>query len=56
MKLLDRNRDEKLQEKEVPERFRDRLFEFLDSNGDGELDKEELAAGRRSLDGIMERK
>ena len=38
MKLLDRNRDGKLQEQEVPERFRERLFDFLDSNGDGELD------------------
>ena len=56
VKLLDRNRDGKLQEQEVPERFRERLFDFLDSNGDGELDTEELAAGRRSIDGIMERK
>ena len=56
VKLFDRNRDGRLQEKEVPEKFRDRLFDFLDSNGDSELDPEELAAGRRSIDGIMERK
>ncbi len=56
MKFLDRNRDGKLQEEEIPERLRDRLLDLLDSNGDGELDQEELAAGRRSLDGIMERK
>jgi hypothetical protein len=56
IKLLDRNRDGKLQEQEVPERFRDRLFDFLDTNGDGELDNEELAVGRRSVDGILNRK
>ena len=56
LKLLDRNRDGKLQEKEVPEKLRDRLFDFLDNNGDGELDSEELAAGRRSLDSILDRK
>ena len=56
IKILDRNRDGKLQETEVPERFRERLFDFIDSNGDGELDQEELAAGRRSVADIMERK
>jgi mono/diheme cytochrome c family protein len=55
VKLFDRNRDGKLQESEVPERLRERLFDFLDSNGDGELDSEELAAGRRNIEGIMER-
>ena len=56
MRLLDRNRDGKLQEQEVPEKFRERLFDFLDSNGDSELDTEELAAGRRSIDGLLDRK
>ncbi len=56
LKVLDRNKDGKLQENEVPERFRERLLDFLDTNGDGELDKEELAAGRRSIEGIMESK
>ena len=56
LKLLDRNRDGKLQDDEVPERFRERLFDFLDSNNDGELDAEELAAGRRSFEAIMESK
>jgi len=40
----------------VPERFRERLFDFLDNNCDGELDLEEEAAGRRSLEAIMETK
>ncbi len=55
VRLLDRNRDGKLQEQEVPEKFRERLFDFLDTNGDGELNSDELAAGRRAVDGIMER-
>ncbi len=56
LKILDRNADGKLQSQEIPERFRDRLLDFLDENSDDVLDEGELAKGRKSLDRILDRK
>jgi hypothetical protein len=56
LKILDRNADGKLQSQEMPERFRDRLLDFLDENSDDVLDEGELAKGRKSLDRILDRK
>ncbi len=49
LKLLDRNRDGKLQESEMPERSRDRMLEFLDRNDDGVIDQSEIDQSRDIL-------
>ncbi|MFO0942677.1 MAG: cytochrome c [Pirellulales bacterium] len=54
IRLLDRNSDSKLQANEIPERFRERLLEFLDSNGDDVLDESEIRAGRTAMQRLME--
>jgi hypothetical protein len=54
LKLLDRNKDGQLQSQEIPERFRERLLDFLDANGDETLDAQELKKGRESLDKLMD--
>lgn len=41
---------------ELPERFRDRLLDFVDSNGDGELDAQELEKSRTSFERFLDRK
>lgn len=53
LKLFDRNGDGKLQLAEVPERSRERLFEFFDSNGDDELDELEISAGRSAVQRLL---
>lgn len=55
LKLFDRNKDKRLDENEIPERFRERLLDFMDSNGDGVLDETELEKGRRSVERLMNR-
>lgn len=40
---LDENRDQKLQRTEAPPRLSGRVFDFLDQNQDGGLDRDELA-------------
>lgn len=48
-RLLDRNKDNVLQEEELPERNRERMLEFIDRNQDGEIDKTELEEGIKTL-------
>lgn len=55
-RMLDRNKDAKLQEDELPERSRDRLLEFIDRNRDGEIDKTEMDEGLKMLRKISESK
>ena len=55
-RMLDRNKDAKLQEDELPERSRERLLEFIDRNRDGEIDKAELDEGLKMLRRISESK
>lgn len=55
LKLLDRNRDGKLQEGELPDKFRDRLMEFMDKNYDNELDAAELEEARDALQKLTDR-
>lgn len=49
VKMLDRNQDGLLHWREVPDRRRDRLFEFFDLNQDRILDASELKAMQESL-------
>lgn len=42
IKALDKNADGKLQKSEVPERNRDRIFQFADRDQDGVLDEQEI--------------
>jgi mono/diheme cytochrome c family protein len=56
LKIFDRNKDGKLQSQELPDRFRDRLLDFLDENSDDTLDEAEIAKGRKSMDRILDRK
>ncbi len=56
LKLLDRNRDGKLQKTEIPEKQRDRLLDLMDSNNDDTLDQSELDIGRKSIEKFLEAK
>ncbi len=56
LRMLDRNSDKKLQLSEVPERFRDRLFEFFDNNGDEVLDEGEIQNGRQAIQRLLDEK
>ncbi len=56
VKLLDRNRDGKLQKNEIPEKQRDRLLDLMDSNNDDTLDQSELDNGRKSIEKFLEAK
>lgn len=50
LKLMDRNRDGKLQKNEIPEKMRDRLLDLMDNNSDEVLDQAELDSGRKSIE------
>ena len=54
LKLLDRNRDGKLQKSEIPERQRDRLLDLMDSNNDDTIDQSEWDNGRKSIQKFLE--
>ncbi len=54
LKLLDRNRDGKLQKSEIPEKQRDRLLDLMDSNNDDIIDQSELDNGRKSIEKFLE--
>jgi len=54
VKLLDRNRDGKLQKNEIPERMRDRLLDLMDVNNDETLDEVELENGRKSIEKFLD--
>lgn len=56
LRMLDRNSDQKLQLSEVPERFRDRLFEFFDNNGDDVLEESEIQKGRQAIQKLLDEK
>lgn len=56
LRMLDRNSDKKLQLSEVPERFRDRLFEFFDNNGDDVLEESEIQNGRQAIQKLLDEK
>ena len=56
LKLLDRNRDGKLQKYEIPERQRDRLLDIMDSNNDDELDQHEIDEARKSIARFLDSK
>ncbi len=51
--LLDKNRNGKLEEDELPERVRSRLMEWVDRNRDQSLDKEEIEASRKWMQEMM---
>lgn len=55
LKLLDRNRDGELESSEIPERFRDRLMDLVDRDGNERLDKNELEAFRKQIQELMDR-
>ena len=56
LKLLDRNRDGKLQKHEIPEKQRDRLLDLMDSDNDETLDQTELENGRKSIENFLNSK
>ena len=56
LKLLDRNRDGKLQKNEIPEKQRDRLLDLMDNNNDETLDQNELENGRKSIERFLNAK
>ncbi len=56
MKTLDQNKDGILQASEIPERFRDRVLELLDQNGDDQIADKELEQGRRLIDRLTEQR
>ncbi len=45
---MDQNGDDKLSKDEVPERMQ-RRFDFMDANGDGYVDQDELAGMRERM-------
>ena len=49
VKLMDRNKDGKLQHSEVPERSRQRIFDFADNDGDGVIDEQEIEKALAAL-------
>ncbi len=51
IKSMDRNKDGQLQEAEVPERFRKRVFDYADKDGDGVIDKDEIKKAQSALRG-----
>ena len=56
MRGLDKNSDGKLQKTEMPERFRNLLFDRLDADGNSELSKEELQTLRDFLNSLKAKK
>ncbi len=56
LKLMDRNRDGKLQKNEIPEKMRDRLLDLMDNNNDEMLDQAELESGRKSIEQFLNAK
>jgi hypothetical protein len=56
LKLLDRNRDGKLQKNEIPEKMRDRLLDLMDNNNDDVLEQTELESGRKSIEQFLNTK
>lgn len=55
LRLLDRNRDGRLEKAEIPERVRDRLLDLVDRDGDEQLDAGELDAFRKQIQELMDR-
>ncbi len=55
IRIFDRNRDGKLTGDEIPERYRERLLEFADRNGDGELEASELERSRQGISRFLKR-
>ena len=53
LRALDHNRDGKLSENEIPQQFRDRILEAFDSNGDRDLDTNELEIARESMRDLL---
>ena len=56
LRLMDRNRDGKLQKNEIPEKMRDRLLDLMDNNNDDTLDQTELDNGRKSIEQFLNAK
>ncbi|MCF7961163.1 MAG: hypothetical protein K9M08_10495 [Pirellula sp.] len=56
VKLLDRNRDGRLQKSEIPAKFRDRLLDLMDSNNDEQIDKSEMESSRKEMERILDRR
>ena len=56
VKLLDRNRDGRLQKSEIPAKFRDRLLDLMDSNNDEQIDKSEMESGRKEMERLLDRR
>lgn len=53
LKMLDRNRDGKLQKSEIPEKQRDRLLDLMDTNNDDVIDQNELDNGKKSIEQFL---
>ena len=54
IKLLDRNRDGKLQKSEIPGKQQDRLLDLMDINNDDTIDQSELESGRKSIEKFLD--
>ncbi len=54
LRRMDTNKDGKLQTEEIPQRFRDRILEFMDRDGNGVLEEEELQQARDNFNRLTD--
>ncbi len=45
--------DGKLSKEELPERFRDRVLDLMDSNNDEVLDRDEIESGKKTIQSML---